>query len=1165
MKLLYSALLCLLALAPLSVNAQVTWNEIPAVPLNPTAGQTSPQSYDVMTGEDGRIYAAYIFDNGSNQQIYFQEYVAGMGWGVIYNDFVYSGFEAIHSYKLGSDIFVFVKRDDAVSTQMMRLYKITAGSVSIVQDFSFADLPNGADFRSVLSEDGNFIYMLHKNDTDSFLEITQFNIPLNNVTTSTVPTGSASVYNYDLVEHEDTVYIGLTHESLTAGEFRHYLHKTDVSMGGVIPHHPGNVDGQMGLVGPSTSLMGLVMSKDIANHEIHMLTRDENNNFVYKFTPATLTTTSGGSTTNYAPLSSSPAASQAMNGSSLYFGSFNSIVSATGYVTTIIQHDYATDQLIYQTASNFDNVSDLSTNCHFSYSQTANKGIAVLYDGAQSKTRYYKSNNTPFVSSLGTESGPVCPTVASNLISGIQITDPDGDAISVSVSAADGAMFPAGSLATTALSQAGNITTFGIVGTPAMGGQTTLTITFDDGINTGTVQYIINVIPTVAPPTFNQGGFSICSNTGMVDMSSYVSAPGGTFNIGGSGTMFNGMYFNSNTTLVPYGTQSPMQYTIVSSGCNLSTTALFIFNESPTVSMTVTPTTCGGNTGSATATISGGTMPYLMQAWSSGQTSTTSVNNLTQGTYTFTVQDANLCSVINEFTVVPVGVDIVPTITNVSCYGANDGSISTSLIGFTAPTTMIWSSGYSVPSINNVVPGTYTLTVTDASNCVYTETFTVTQPTQITATTAVTSPTCGNTDGSMEVQNMSGGVGPYTVNWSTGGLLPLETNIGYGVYSATITDFTGCQTIKTVYVSELNSANLTGLITGSQCGSNTGEIDVTPFLADPNATVQNILWSSGELTEDLSNKSTGTYVCILTTDANCHAVKGWNIPIVSPEVQPICIVTVDSLTSTNLVVWEEVQPIGIHHYNIYRETSSQGEYILIDTVEASNISLFNDVVASPLSRSWSYKISAVNGCNVEGPLSAQHRTMHLSAIYAGTNQTQVSWNAYEGTSYSSFDLWRYTDAAGWELEANLPATQTSYIDNTDFTTPGLDYMVELQLDQQCSALVYRAQDFNTTRSNKDKGNFILGEGTGDSNNDLNEWLISQIEVYPNPAATLLFIEQSSFSNLEITITDIFAKQIAVINQSDLISSVDLKNLNSGNYFVEIKLNNAKRIKHIIKL
>jgi hypothetical protein len=1160
-RILFSGILLLIANQS---YAQIAWNEIPAIPVNPAAGETSPQSYDVMMADDGRIYASYIFNNGSNHQIYFQEYIPGTGWTLLYNDFVYSGFEAIHSFKQGGNIFVFVKRDDAVSTPQMRLYQITSGSVSIVNDFNFSDIPDGADYRAVMSETGSFIYMLHKNISNSILKLTQFNISGTTTTALMVPTGASTAYNYDLVEHQDTVYIGLTRAESSL-HFT-YLHKAPLTMAGIVPHHPGNTDGQLGGVAGAIALQGMVMSKDVANHTINILTREDNGPFQYKFIPASLTTTFVPSSTSYSPKPTIPAVSLSFPATnrSIYFGSLNSTLSPTTYNTKVIQHDYTTDQTTPYSGFDFDGVADQSSNCRLAYAESLDLAVVSLYDANQSKTRYYLSNHTPVQGSAGI-SYTVCPTVNSSLITGLEFTDVDGQAITITdISAADGAMFPAGTLTSTLVSQAGNSTFFNIQGTPAMGGTTTITVTYTDGFTTSTSQFTVNVIVTAAAPTFTQSTISVCSNNGLVDFSDYVSEPGGTFTIGGSSTPFSGLSYNSNFTGLPYETAMQLYYTITSIGCNLTASAQLTLHESATVTVATTSTSCGGTNGTAIATIAGGTSPFLLEAWSSGETNVTSVNSLAQGTYTFTVQDANLCSVIEEFTIVPTGVDIVPTISNATCFGANNGSISVSLTGFSAPTFLIWSSGHSSTSVNNLTPGTYTATVTDASNCVYTEAFTITAPAELTAATVVTSPTCGNSDGSMEVQNIAGGISPYDVSWSSGGTNALETNVPYGVYSATITDNAGCQTIKTVFVSEQNSANLTGAITGSQCGSSTGEIDVTPIMAS-GQTVQAIAWSSGQTTEDLSLVPAALYICTLTTNSNCHAVKGWNIPIVAPELQPICVVTVDSLTSTNLVVWEDVQPIGIHHYNIYRETSVQGEYILIDTVNATNTSLFNDVVASPIVRSWSYKISAVNGCNVEGPLSPQHRTMHLSALYAGTSQTQISWNAYEGTAYSSFVLWKYTDANLWELAGTFPVTQVSYTDNIDFATPGLDYIVELSLDEPCSALKFMAQDFNTTRSNKDKGSFKVGEGTGDSNNELNESFLNQITLFPNPTTGVLNIEQITAKSVEITITDLTGKKILASELNTLHSTIDLNELKPGTYLVEMSLNNTKRIERIVKI
>lgn len=1151
-----------LSLVPLA-QAQVEWNEIPAIPLNPSAGQTNVESYDVMMSEDGRVYAAYIFNTAGTYELYVQEYVAGTGWNQIYTDMVFDGFQTIHSFKSGTQLYFFVKGNNAAMNDKMRLYNISSGTVSMVTDFDFDDIPDGADFRAVLSESGNYIYMLHKDMSDAALVISQFNLSNGNVIGMPVPTGSSALYNFDLVEHQDTVYIGSTRAE-TANNYRTYLHKISVLMDGVVPHHPGNTDGQLGGSGPSTTLMGLIMSKDILAHNILLLSRDETSCFSYTFIPALLITNFGGSPINYASASLASPAAYVGSTKSLHFGAFTDN-PINLYSTQVFVHDNAANTNTLYSNFNFNNVGDQASAFRFGYSEILGLAVAELYDGVQGKNRYYMSNHVPTVVTTGT-SAVACPTTNTTLFSGIDISDSDGNPISIiDVEAADQSIFPDGSLTANLTGQVIYTYTFSIDGVAAQGGTTDITITFTDGIDTMSYTLPSTTVTNATVPQFNQASIALCSGNGNVELAQIVQPTGGTFSLGGSSVpAFNGSQFNTNVAGILFGSQMQLQYSIQSMGCTTSASIPFVLNESAVASIAVSPTTCGGATGTAIATVTGGSSPLLLEAWSSGQTNVSSLNGLAQGTYTYTVQNTNLCTTITEFTIVPTGVDIVPTITNASCYGANDGSISVALNGFTAPTSMIWSSGHSSNAVSDMVPGTYTVTVTDAANCIYTEAFTVTQPTQLSAVNVIDNPTCGTTDGSMEVQTISGGVGPYTVQWSTGGTGTIANNIGYGVYSATITDFTGCQTIRTFYVSEDNSGNLAGTITGSQCGSSTGGIDVTPLLPS-GVGIQNISWSSGQTTEDISSVPAALYICTLATDANCHAVKGWNIPIVAPELQPICVVTVDSVTSTNLVVWEEVQTVGIAYYNIYRETSVQGEYVLIDTVQASNTSLFNDVVASPIIRSWSYKIAAVNGCNVEGPLSAQHRTMHLSALANGTTQTDISWNAYEGTAYSSFVLYRFTDAAGWEEVDVLPITQLSYTDNTAFSTPGLDYMVELSLDEQCSALIYRAQDFNTTRSNKDKGNFIVGQGTGDSNNDVNELLLDQMQLYPNPVENTLMLVQDQANALNVRFIDLSGKTISTHRVSGLSNSFDISTLEDGTYLVEIELNGTKRVTRIVKL
>jgi len=307
------------------------------------------------------------------------------------------------------------------------------------------------------------------------------------------------------------------------------------------------------------------------------------------------------------------------------------------------------------------------------------------------------------------------------------------------------------------------------------------------------------------------------------------------------------------------------------------------------------------------------------------------------------------------------------------------------------------------------------------------------------------------------------------------------------------------------------------------------------------------------------------YVCTATiANTGCKAIKGWNIPVAKPLRQDLCVITVDSVTTTNLLVWEKVQPIGIDYYTIYRETSNQGEYILIDTVHADNISLFNDVIASPIERSWSYKIGAVNVCGEEGPLSVAHRTIHLDLLDLGSNSVQVNWNAYEGTTFTDYIVWRFTTANGWVQAGTVSNSTLTFTDTMDYATPGLDYMVEFQLTNPCSA--EKAQDFNTVRSNRERGQFATGEGVDDaSSNSVNENYLNTIEIYPNPTSDKLTFVQEGNEQVTYNILSL-SGQLMQTSQSNQTNTVlDLSQLNAGVYLVELKMNDIKITKRVVKL
>lgn len=140
------------------------------------------------------------------------------------------------------------------------------------------------------------------------------------------------------------------------------------------------------------------------------------------------------------------------------------------------------------------------------------------------------------------------------------------------------------------------------------------------------------------------------------------------------------------------------------------------------------------NTGSIQLTVLGGTSPYSFN-WSNAD-STALIRNLSEGTYTVTVTDANGCLLVDTFEILILQNRLTLQLFsplyingfNVSAFGAADASINAIVSGGQTNYSYTWSNASNVEDLIAVTAGTYSLTVTDANGCSITATTVLTQP-----------------------------------------------------------------------------------------------------------------------------------------------------------------------------------------------------------------------------------------------------------------------------------------------------------------------------------------------------------------------------------------------------------------------------------------------------
>lgn len=193
-----------------------------------------------------------------------------------------------------------------------------------------------------------------------------------------------------------------------------------------------------------------------------------------------------------------------------------------------------------------------------------------------------------------------------------------------------------------------------------------------------------------------------------------------------------------------------------------------------------------GFTTNSTITINGLTIgdTYIIQVFSEVGSS---------GTFEIGVTEQRLCSLT-----------VSAVETNVSCNGANDGSVVTTVQNGNGAILYNWNGGFTTPDRLNVGPGTYTVVVLDDNGCTATTSKTISQPSALSASANATTANCILATDANVTLNIAGGVLPYQYLWSNGATTQNLMGVGVGSYSVTITDDNGCVTTASVSVGFVN-------------------------------------------------------------------------------------------------------------------------------------------------------------------------------------------------------------------------------------------------------------------------------------------------------------------------------------------------------------------------
>jgi gliding motility-associated-like protein len=298
------------------------------------------------------------------------------------------------------------------------------------------------------------------------------------------------------------------------------------------------------------------------------------------------------------------------------------------------------------------------------------------------------------------------------------------------------------------------------------------------------------------------------------------------------------------------------------------------------------------------------------------------------------------------------------TVTNITCFGDNDGSITTALSGGTPFYLFNWTPNVSsAPIANALPPGAYSLTVTDQNGCTATQNWNITEPALLTSNQTVSNSTCSLANGSATA-TPAGGTAPYTYQWNDPALQTTNTmsNVFAGSYNIIVTDNHGCTVSNTATIIDMPGPTIDSVTsTPVLChGGNTGTatVHLTAGLGTP-PLVYN--WTpSSQSTPTANGLTTGLYN-VSIVDANGCSTIG-SVSISQPPLYSLVVSPADTICFGDTA-------------QIYAQATGGTPAYIYNWMGASGTGLSGTgphMVTPTVPTIYSVQVTDANGCNV-GP------------------------------------------------------------------------------------------------------------------------------------------------------------------------------------------------------
>lgn len=314
-----------------------------------------------------------------------------------------------------------------------------------------------------------------------------------------------------------------------------------------------------------------------------------------------------------------------------------------------------------------------------------------------------------------------------------------------------------------------------------------------------------------------------------------------------------------------------------------------------------------------------------------------------------------------------------------------------------------------------------------------------------------------------------------------------------------------------------------------------------------------------ESNQNLTGLTDGTYSVVISDDTDFIYTEEFQISII-PQYDglSICYVSSDEVEPTkNRIFINNQGNYNVASYEILRETAVAGQYDVIGTLDSNEIS-FLDNESNNQNQSYNYKVRLVDNCGDVSQDSDFHGTILLQSNISANNNVNLNWSDYQGTTYTTYSIYRKVNEENFELLASIASSNNSYNDvDADISTGDLyQYYVAIAVDQCDTDDAARLNESNTVELKSNR--ISVSDGTASVDDILNP---NQFHIYPNPSSSILNIQVNNDINyLRSEMYNILGQVILTTDKQQ----ISTEKLSSATYFLRIYTDKGFVVKKFIK-